>query len=49
MPNDKGVKVRKFYELTDMGVSYFEHIFKESNRANTAEIVKITSYFPRLV
>jgi hypothetical protein len=47
--NSNGSKAKPFKELAYMGVSHFKNLYKDPNRINIAEIVKITSLFPSFV
>jgi hypothetical protein len=44
-----GKKAKTFQEIINMGVSFYKFIYSKSNRVNMAEILKISSFFPRLV
>jgi hypothetical protein len=44
-----GTKVRGFKGLAELGVKHFEGIYKEPKRENLAEILKVISYFPRMI
>ena len=49
IPNREGRKVRIFQGLAYLGVAHIEHIYKDPNRENISEILKVVSYFPRLL
>jgi hypothetical protein len=38
-----------FHDLENMGVHHFKEIFKEPDRENLGEILKVVSYFPIFV
>eukprot|EP01018_Ginkgo_biloba_P028285 Gb_00400 [translate_table: standard] len=46
MQKEEGETVRSFPDLAPMGVNHFKSIYKELERANIAEILKLTSFFP---
>jgi hypothetical protein len=41
--------VRNFHYFDNLGVSYFNNIYKEIQRDNIAEIVKVVTHFPWLI
>jgi hypothetical protein len=41
--------INSFPELASLGVSHFQTIYKESDRENIVDILKLTSNFPRFV
>eukprot|EP01018_Ginkgo_biloba_P002298 Gb_28324 [translate_table: standard] len=45
----EGNKVRGFQDLAAFGVQHFSDIFKEPDRSNIGEIIKVATYFPRMV
>jgi hypothetical protein len=49
MRNEAIEYVWKFKKIEDLGVSHFRAIYKELDRANIAENLKLSSYFPSFV
>lgn len=49
MSNSQGTKVRRFKELAELGVQYFNWIFEGPIRANIGEILKVVAFFPSFV
>jgi len=49
MKKEDGSRVVKFEGISNLGVSYFHSLYYESNKINIVEIMKISSYFQRLV
>jgi hypothetical protein len=47
MPNLDGRKDRKFQEIAELGVSHFQNMYKAHERDNLANILKVSTYFPR--
>jgi len=43
---EDGSKSQKFNDIAALGVSHFERLYKEQDKDNIVEIVKMTSYFP---
>jgi hypothetical protein len=49
LSNREGEKVQGFQELAELGVQYFNDIFREPERENIGEIIRVVAYFPRMV
>jgi hypothetical protein len=49
LSNREGRKFIKFKDRVELGVYQFEEVFKELDKANIEEILKVASYFLRLV
>eukprot|EP01018_Ginkgo_biloba_P032610 Gb_14068 [translate_table: standard] len=45
----EGNKVRGFKDLAAFAVQHFNELFKEPDRINIGEIIKVVTYFPRMV
>lgn len=46
MQNKEAQTVRGFSVLVALEFKYYEEIYKEPDRENIAEIIKITTHFP---
>lgn len=49
MKEKDGSKVWRFKDIANLGFSHFKNIYHKLGRANITDIVKITSYFPRVI
>lgn len=47
--NEVGQKLRSFNQLAALGTSHFGQLFKASQEATLAEVMKVASLFPRFV
>jgi hypothetical protein len=44
-----GIKISGFKALANLGVKYFEGLFREPDRVNMAKKLKIISFFSRMI
>ena len=49
MPINEGRKVRTFQGLAEIGVAHFEQLYRDIEKVNIVKILKVVSYFTRLV
>lgn len=49
MENKEDERIRIPSELVDLGIRHFQNIYKEHNRVNIAQILKMASFFPSFV
>jgi hypothetical protein len=46
---EQGLRIRGFSGLVDLGVKYFESMYKEPKRITLAKTFEVIFYFPRMI